>query len=169
MQFGVPELEDLPDVDGKSVLVRVDFNVPIKDGVIGDDLRIRAALPTINWLLERGARVTACTHLGRPKGKPNAEMSLAPCAERLATLLGKPVAFAPAGVLGVMAAEADDAGSPHRRFHPRNLLHKLQNSKTILALLRFSDSVEKCFYALIVACGLHVCHVDSLLSSRSVE
>ena len=55
MQFGVPELEDLPDVSGKSVLVRVDFNVPLKNGVIGDDLRIRAALPTLQWLTERGA------------------------------------------------------------------------------------------------------------------
>ena len=86
MQFGVPELEDLPDVDGKSVLVRVDFNVPIKDGVIGDDLRIRAALPTINWLLERGARVTTATHLGRPKGEANPKYSVAPVRARLAEL-----------------------------------------------------------------------------------
>ena len=64
MQFGVPELEDLPDVSGKSVLVRVDFNVPIKDGSISDDLRIRAALPTLEWLTSRGAKVTCCTHLG---------------------------------------------------------------------------------------------------------
>ena len=59
MKFGVPELEDLGDVDGRSVLVRADFNVPIRDGVITDDLRIRAALPTLQWLRERGARVTA--------------------------------------------------------------------------------------------------------------
>ena len=86
MQFGVPELEDLPDVSGKSVLVRVDFNVPLKDGVIGDDLRIRAALPTLNWLLERGAKVTACTHLGRPKGEPDPKYSVAPVRARLAEL-----------------------------------------------------------------------------------
>lgn len=86
MKFGVPELEDLPDVAGKSVLVRVDFNVPIRDGVIADDLRIRAALPTLNWLVERGARVTACTHLGRPKGEANSKYSVAPVRERLAQL-----------------------------------------------------------------------------------
>ncbi len=87
MQFGVPELEDLPDVSGKSVLVRVDFNVPIKDGVIADDLRIRAALPTLNWLLEHGAKVTCCTHLGRPKGAPDPQFSVAPVRARLAELI----------------------------------------------------------------------------------
>ncbi len=86
MQFGVPELEDLPDVSGKSVLVRVDFNVPLKDGIIGDDLRIRAALPTLQWLLEHGAKVTACTHLGRPKGAPDPAYSVAPVRARLAEL-----------------------------------------------------------------------------------
>lgn len=84
--FGVPELEDLPDVAGASVLVRVDFNVPINDGVIGDDLRIRAALPTLNWLVERGATVTAATHLGRPKGTPNPAYSVKPVRARLAEL-----------------------------------------------------------------------------------
>jgi len=84
--FGVPELEDLPDVSGASVLVRVDFNVPISDGVIGDDLRIRAALPTLNWLVERGATVTAATHLGRPKGAPNPAYSVEPLRARLAEL-----------------------------------------------------------------------------------
>ena len=86
MKFGVPELEDLPDVSGKSVLVRVDFNVPIKDGVIGDDLRIRAALPTLEWLTSHGAKVTCCTHLGRPKGAPDPAFSVAPVRARLAEL-----------------------------------------------------------------------------------
>ena len=84
--FGVPDLEDLPDVAGKSVLVRVDFNVPIKDGVISDDLRITAALPTLKWLTDRGAQVTAATHLGRPKGTPDAKYSVAPVRARLAEL-----------------------------------------------------------------------------------
>ena len=86
MKFGVPELEDLGDVSGKSVLVRADFNVPIKDGVITDDLRIRAALPTLNWLTEHGASVTACTHLGRPKGAPDPKYSVEPVRERLSEL-----------------------------------------------------------------------------------
>ncbi len=86
MKFGVPELEDLGDVAGRSVLVRADFNVPLADGVITDDLRIRAALPTLQWLLDRGAKVTACTHLGRPKGEPDPRYSVAPVRARLAEL-----------------------------------------------------------------------------------
>ena len=86
MLGGVPQLEDLGDVAGKRVLVRCDFNVPLKDGVITDDLRIRAALPTINWLTERGAIVTACSHLGRPKGAPDPKYSIEPVRARLAEL-----------------------------------------------------------------------------------
>jgi phosphoglycerate kinase len=86
MKFGVPELEDLGDVAGKSVLVRADFNVPLRAGVITDDLRIRAALPTLQWLLDHGATVTACSHLGRPKGAPDPAFSMEPVRERLAEL-----------------------------------------------------------------------------------
>lgn len=86
MKFGVPELEDLGDVAGKSVLVRADFNVPMRDGVITDDLRIRAALPTLQWLVDHGARVTVCTHLGRPNGAVDPEYSLEPVRARLAQL-----------------------------------------------------------------------------------
>lgn len=90
MQFGVPELEDLPSVDGKRVLVRCDFNVPItrsdSGATIDDDLRIRAALPTLRWLIERGARVTACSHLGRPNGAPDPKFSMEPVALRLKEL-----------------------------------------------------------------------------------
>ena len=82
----VPQLEDLPDVSGRSVLLRADFNVPISDGEIDDDLRIRAALPTISWLQERGAAVVACSHLGRPKGKPDPKYSMEPVRRRLAEL-----------------------------------------------------------------------------------
>ena len=89
MKFGVPELEDLPSVEGKRVLVRCDFNVPITKGVIDDDLRIRAALPTLNWLTERGAIVTTCSHLGRPKGAPDPKYSMAPVAARLRELAPK--------------------------------------------------------------------------------
>jgi len=83
----VPRLEDLGDLNGKSVLLRADFNVPIVDGAITDDLRIRAALPTIRWLLEKGASVTACTHLGRPKGAPDPAFSVEPVRARLAELV----------------------------------------------------------------------------------
>ena len=82
----LPLLEDLPDLRGKRVLLRADFNVPIEHGEIVDDLRIRAALPTIEWLAEHGAHVTACSHLGRPKGKPDERYSMAPVRARLAEL-----------------------------------------------------------------------------------
>jgi len=82
----LPQLEDLPPLDGKRVLLRADFNVPLDGGEITDDLRIRAALPTIEWLQQHGAHVTACTHLGRPKGKPDPKYSVAPVRARLAEL-----------------------------------------------------------------------------------
>jgi len=84
--MSVPTLEDLGDVNGRRVLLRADFNVPIADGRIVDDFRIRAALPTIEWLTERGATVTACTHLGRPKGAPDPKYSVEPVRARLAEL-----------------------------------------------------------------------------------
>ena len=92
----LPLLEDLPPLDGRRVLVRADFNVPLRavppegEAVgtrrITDDLRIQAALPTLRWLQDQGASVTACTHLGRPKGKPDDRYSLQPVRERLAEL-----------------------------------------------------------------------------------
>ncbi|MEG2037753.1 MAG: phosphoglycerate kinase, partial [Ruthenibacterium sp.] len=91
--LGKKTVEDLL-VKGKRVLVRVDFNVPLKDGVITDDNRIVAALPTIKKLIENGGRVILCSHLGKPKNGPEEKFSLAPCAERLSQLLGKPVVFA---------------------------------------------------------------------------
>ena len=82
----IPTLDDLGDVAGKRVLVRTDFNVPMENGVITDDFRIRAALPTINWLVERGATVVTASHLGRPKGQPNPKYSMDPVRARLAEL-----------------------------------------------------------------------------------
>jgi phosphoglycerate kinase len=83
------------DVRDKKVLVRVDFNVPMNEdtGVITDDSRIRASLPTIQYLIDRKAKVILCSHLGRPKGAPEAKFSLAPVAKRLSELIGKPVAM----------------------------------------------------------------------------
>ena len=82
------------DENGKKVLMRVDFNVPIKNGEVGDDTRIRAALPTINYLLDHDAALILCSHLGRPKGVVDEQFSLRPVAGHLAGLLGRPVVFA---------------------------------------------------------------------------
>ncbi|MEN9751349.1 MAG: hypothetical protein RLZZ600_396 [Actinomycetota bacterium] len=87
-------LPTLGDLSGKRVIVRCDLNVPLKDGVITDDGRIRASLPTLNALLKQGARVIVISHLGRPEGAPEAKYSLAPAAVRMSELLGKPVGFA---------------------------------------------------------------------------
>ncbi len=87
-------IESLGELKGKTVLVRLDLNVPLKDGAITDDGRVRASLDTLNALLNAGARVVAMSHLGRPDGEPNAKYSLAPVAQRLSELLGKPVCFA---------------------------------------------------------------------------
>jgi phosphoglycerate kinase len=110
------------DVKGKKVLVRVDFNVPIADGVVGDDSRIRAALPTIQYLLDQGAAVILCSHLGRPKGV-DLVFSMKPVAQHLGTLIDAPVAFAE-DCVGEPAASAAAALQPgqvlvleNTRFH----------------------------------------------------
>jgi phosphoglycerate kinase len=82
-------------IDGKRLFVRVDYNVPMKDGVITDDTRIRASLPTLDLALSKGASLVLCSHLGKAKGAPDPKFSLAPAAKRLQELLGRPVAFAP--------------------------------------------------------------------------
>ena len=101
-------IERLCSLAGKTVLVRLDVNVPLKDGVITDDGRVRASLDTLNALLNAGAKVVAMSHLGRPDGAPNAKYSLAPVAQRLSELLGKPVCFA-ADTVGSGAADAVDS------------------------------------------------------------
>jgi phosphoglycerate kinase len=103
-------LQDLGDIDGKRVLVRVDFNVPLDHGEVADDTRIRAALPTIQELRDRGARLILVSHLGRPKDR-EPELSLRPAADRLAELTGADVTLAPAVVGDDVKAFADNLSS----------------------------------------------------------
>jgi len=124
-------IRDLTDAEvrGKRALVRVDFNVPLDDsGAVTDDTRIRAALPTIDALIARGARVVLLSHLGRPKGKPEAKYSLAPVAKRLGELTSQPVRF-------VAALDGDDAVVATRALTDGQIL--------LLENTRFSSGEEK--------------------------
>jgi phosphoglycerate kinase len=116
-------IQDL-DLKGKPVFVRVDFNVPIKDSKVTDDLRIREALPTIRYGIEHGAILLLASHLGRPKGKPKPEFSLAPAAEKLSELLGMRVKFV-RDCIGPEVEKAVKSAKPgdvilleNLRFHP---------------------------------------------------
>ena len=129
------------DVSGKRVLVRVDFNVPMEDGQITDDTRIRAALPTINYLREAGGLVILCAHLGRPKGQVVPEYSLAPVAVRLSELLNAQVTFVDE-CIGEQVAEAVEAAQPgdvilleNTRFHPG------ETSKDEAEMLAFAEKL----------------------------
>ncbi len=122
--MGLRTLSSLGDLAGKRVIIRCDLNVPLKDGVITDDGRVRASLPTLNALINQGARVVVCSHLGRPEGAPDERYSLAPVAQRLSELLGKPVAFA-RDTVGESATDAvasladgDVAVIENLRFNP---------------------------------------------------
>ena len=121
--FNKKSITDI-DVQGKRVLVRVDYNVPIADGKVVDDTRIVAAMPTVNYLLDHGAAVILFSHLGRPKGGPDPKFSLRPVAAHLSGLLGKPVTFAD-DCVGPVAEAASKSLKPgevlvleNTRFHP---------------------------------------------------
>jgi phosphoglycerate kinase len=129
------------DLTGKRVFVRVDYNVPLNDAcAITDDTRICASLPTLQFALDKGARLILTSHLGRPKGKPNPKMSLKPAAERLSKLLGKPVVFAAdcVGPEAEAAAKALKDGEilvlENLRFHPEEEKNDPEFSKKLAAL-----------------------------------
>ena len=137
--FNKKMVSDL-DVKGKKVIVRVDFNVPIKDGKINDDTRITAALPTINYLLDHGAAVILMSHLGRPKTKDDLQFSLQPVADHLASLISAPVKFAAdcRGEVAKLAAESLKPGEvlvlENTRFYPEETKNDPQMSKDLASL-----------------------------------
>jgi phosphoglycerate kinase len=128
------------DVKGKRVLVRVDYNIPIKDNKVTDDTRVVAAMPTLNYLLDHGAAVILFSHLGRPKGGPDPKFSLRPVAAHLSGLLGKPVAFAEdcVGPVAEAAAKSLKPGEvlvlENTRFHPEEEKNDPELAKKMAAL-----------------------------------
>lgn len=128
------------EVSGKRVLVRVDFNVPIKDGVVNDDTRMRAALPTLTYLLDHGAALVLMSHLGRPKGGPDPKYTMQPLVGHLSELLGRPVQFAD-DCVGPTAEAAAFALKPgavllleNTRFHPTEEKNDLELARQMARL-----------------------------------
>jgi len=137
--FNKKTVEDF-DVKNKRVLVRVDFNVPLKDGKVGDDTRIKAALPTINYLLEKNAAVILCSHLGRPKGSPDLAFSLEPVARYLSNLINNKVHFS-SECVGPLAEKAAADLKPgeilvleNTRFYPGETKNDEEMSKQLASL-----------------------------------
>jgi len=128
------------DVRGKRVLVRCDLNVPLADGAVSDDTRIRESLPTLRWLREHGARVILMSHLGRPKGKPKPEYSLAPVAAALGKSLGVPVGMAPDCIgpdverLAQRMQDGDVLLLENLRFHPQEEANDAEFAKSLARL-----------------------------------
>jgi phosphoglycerate kinase len=137
--FNKKTVKDI-EVTDKRVLVRVDFNVPIKDGEVTDDSRIRASLPTLNYLLDQGASLILCSHLGRPKGQVKPEFSLRPVVKPLSDLLGKPVIFAE-DCIGPVAEKSAHALKPgqvllleNTRFHQGETQNNPEMAKQMAGL-----------------------------------
>ena len=133
------------DVTGKRVLLRCDLNVPIKEGLIRDDGRIRASLPTIKYLVDNGASVVITAHLGRPKGERNPDMTLAPVAVRLRELLGRPVLFSP-DIVGARADAAKEALLPGQILLLENIRYEAAETS--------KDDAERAAFAAQLASGM---------------
>ncbi len=135
-------VSDLPDseFDGKRVFVRVDFNVPIKDGAISEDYRIRRTIPTIDYLIDKGAKIILGSHLGRPKGRVIADLSLKAVSSRISELLGKPVKFIGKVIGDDVRMEVDDLEKgevmllENLRFHKEEAENDLEFSKELASL-----------------------------------
>lgn len=150
-------LSDLGDLAGKRVLLRCDFNVPMENGTVSDDGRIRAAIPTIQRLLELGASVLICSHLGRPEGQVNKEFTLAPVAARLGELLGQEVIFA-SDTIGVQAKEVADSLSLGRVAVLENLrFAEAETSKDAETRMAFAKELAA-FADKFVSDGFGVVH-----------
>lgn len=150
-------LSDLGDLAGKRVLLRCDFNVPMENGTVSDDGRIRAAIPTIQRLLELGASVLICSHLGRPEGQVNKEFTLAPVAGRLGELLGQEVIFA-SDTIGVQAKEVTNALSLGRVAVLENLrFAEAETSKDAETRMAFAKELAA-FADIFVSDGFGVVH-----------
>jgi len=143
MSFAKKTVQDLACA-GKRVLVRVDFNVPVADGAVTDDTRIVAALPTIRYLLEKHARIVLCSHLGRPKGGPDAKYSLKPVRERLSRLLRQDVAWAD-DCVGPAAESAANALGDGQVLLLENLRFHAEEEKNVPAFAEALARLGECY------------------------
>ncbi len=176
--FNKKTLRDI-DVKGQRVLVRVDFNVPLENGKVGDDTRIKAALPTIKALLDGGAAVILCSHLGRPKGVPTPSYSMKPVAEHLGKLIKTPVHFVP----DLIASEAQAAAAAlpmgeilvleNTRFHPGETKNDETLARQLAALadIYVNDAFGSAHRAHASTAGVaaHLPAVAGLLMEKEIQ